>query len=334
MTKGSAWFLAAAVMLSSCGIGAKPSPYRKSYGAASKLYSAAKRKFDAEEYNGALSALDDFAKAADKLVVKIPPGDRYREKIRTLIADAGKLRDKVTEKKLRGEKRDVKVASARKPVDYKEFWGEDEEEDLSEKVDPAELARRRSDAAKRTAEEQRKRTALADMEARKREVVARQKLGEIDEEALKKAEKQKAARRARTDPLKKPKMPKGKITEETKPLQTVKVCRKGNAVVVYMLLVNKGDKPFRVGSVTGDLLDGGTNFVDRVGMAFEANGFKPNWENIFDSGGTAVTAESLVVDAKSKKMIALVAQHKDAARISKVRLKIPTNTGEFFDGPD
>ena len=86
--------------------------------------------------------------------------------------------------------------------------------------------------------------------------------------------------------------------------------------------------------MTGDLLDIDSNFVERVTMSFEAGDFEPNWKNIFDSKGTGITAESLEVKSSSAKMIAVVAAHPQASRIRKVRLKIPTSTGDFFQGPD
>lgn len=328
--------LAAALALGGCGSGPKPSRHKGSFIGVKKLLSDAEARKEKDDFTGAITSLDEFDKAADKLLTKMPPGDPYRQKALDLVEEAGKLRKDVADKKRRVKEAPVKVAKDAKAVGYKEFWGEEEKKTdaggLGEdtKVDPALVARKREEMEAKAAEARRRAQVQKDRETRAKEAIRSERIGEVKEDPKKPVKKPKPA----FDPTAKPKMPRVKIKEDTEPLQVVKVCKQGPMAVVYLLIINKTDKPFRVGSVTGDFLDSQTNFVDRVSMCYEFKGFKPNWKEIFSSKGTAITAESLVVDAKSAKMIALVSQHKDARRIAKLRVRIPTSDGPFLQGPD
>lgn len=119
------------------------------------------------------------------------------------------------------------------------------------------------------------------------------------------------------------------IDENTEPITIRDIKEQGNGVAVYFRFVNKGAFA-RIGPVNAEFIDKENR---RIGYSrpppYEAEGFKPNWDDIHSSTGKRVDPETMGLDLLAGVELVVLGE-KPRQKITSVRVEVTMHDGKTY----
>jgi hypothetical protein len=106
---------------------------------------------------------------------------------------------------------------------------------------------------------------------------------------------------------------------------------RSKGVVLYFTFVNKNPMT-QIGSVTGEFLRENGNVAGHITSAYKAKGFKPNWGDIFESEGEAVTAGSIGVLQMEGIQLVCICEKPAVGNVVSARIVVTTLDGRVVRG--
>lgn len=115
------------------------------------------------------------------------------------------------------------------------------------------------------------------------------------------------------------------------PIVITKIDKKGSAVVVHAVFNNKG-APAVIGSVIAVLKDDGGRDVASCFVGYLEKGFKPNWNDIFQSDGATLAAGDATVPGPGSLAFVMVNTVNDAGRVKYATVTVTLQNEQTFSG--
>ncbi len=115
------------------------------------------------------------------------------------------------------------------------------------------------------------------------------------------------------------------------PVTVVKVEVKGKYLLCYVVFYNPGTSAY-LASLSVDFLNKAGKKVTWNRMTYRAEGFKPNWSNLYESKGVGVAANELVVGEKRKVGLVGIGDSGRARDVKKAKVTVMTTDGREYTG--
>ncbi|MHC4198516.1 MAG: hypothetical protein ACYSU0_00795 [Planctomycetota bacterium] len=317
MRSVSVWLLASAI---AAGCSVPPARFGRRVGEVKRTLGEAESALTKEEFSTAVSKAKDTTRLASELVRdgKVLLGDPRREAVESALERAREIREEVTRRRERqSEDGSNRYLESR----AKAALAEGAASTVVVKPPPggAMLAGTGAAPAARTGS-----GAGGDVDLdRHRRIALGERKGDISEEPEVKKRK-KAGKDAAPERL--------KIDASTPPIVIrKKPITKGKGVALYFTFVNKNAMT-QIGSVTGEFLRETGNVAGHITSAYKAKGFKPNWEDIFESEGEAVTAGSIGVLQMEGIQLVCICEKPSVGKVTSARIVVTTLDGMVVRG--
>jgi hypothetical protein len=278
----------------------------------------------AADPKGALSDLERAEDAARELAATLLIGDPRRQTVDKIIAELRTMRGKIERERGAGADAQMKKALERQALaaiadaedSGQKVEGRPENIDMSainDAVASMELGGPRRGKVTRNAD--------ADFDSPERGRRGGDKEGDIEE--VEDEEKRRADDKG-SQPARKAAYKEGVTVQ--------KVVHKDNFIVVHVAYMSSmaGE---RVASVTGEVFDSKGNNISYIMGAYLADGFEPNWEDIYSSRGTYITPERAVTAQEDLPLFIVgVSDSKNAKAARTARMDIATGGGRIIKG--
>ena len=106
---------------------------------------------------------------------------------------------------------------------------------------------------------------------------------------------------------------------------------KGKGVALYFTFVNKNPGT-QIGSVTGEFIRENGKVAAPIISTFKAEGFRPDWDSIFDSKGEAVTAGQVWVGQMEGIQLVCICEKPQVGDVTSAKIVVTTLDGRTVRG--
>lgn len=317
MRSTSVWLMASAI---AAGCSVPPARFGRRVSEIKQMLAQAESALTKEEFSTAVSKAKDTTRLASDLIRdgKMLLGDPRREAVDNALKRAREIREEVAQHR---ERQTEDGSSRYLESRAKAALAESAASTVVVKGPPEGAIVAGSDAASAA------RTGLGiggdeDLD-RHRAVALGDREGDITHEPEVK-KKKRSAKDAAPEKL--------KIDENTPAIVIrKKPITKGKGVALYFTFVNKRPGT-QIGSVTGEFLRETGKVVAPIITTFKAKGFKPNWGDIFESEGEAVTAGSVGIAQMEGIQLVCICEKPAVGKVASVRIVVTTLDGMTVRG--